>query len=123
MTSETQLRDCLRRFAEAWARRDVDALLALMTDDAVYAASVGPEPGRTFRGRTELATGFREMFAHDSGAEIEQGEPEVFGARAVSTWTYRFPGPGGGRYERGVDLWRFRDGKVAEKDAYRKTTH
>jgi taurine dehydrogenase small subunit len=116
MTSEAQIHDCLRRFGEAWARRDVDALLALMTDDAVYAASVGPEPGRTFRGRTELAAGFREMFTHDAGAEIEQGEPEVFGARAVSTWTYHFPG----RCERGVDLWRFRDGKVAEKNAYRK---
>lgn len=120
MTSEPQIRDCLRRFAEAWARRDVDALLALMTDDAVYAASVGPEPGRTFRGHAELAAGFREMFAHDAGALIEQGEPEVFGARAVSTWTYRFPD--GRRLERGVDLWRFRDGKVAEKDAYRKAT-
>jgi hypothetical protein len=51
MTSEPQIRDCLRRFAEAWARRDVDALLVLMTR-----RPVGPEPGRT----------------------LEQGEPEVF---------------------------------------------
>lgn len=120
MTSEAEIRDLLRRFGDAWARRDVDALLALMTDDAVYAASVGPEPGRTFRGHAELAAGFREMFTHDAGALIEPGEPEVFGARAVSTWTYRFPD--GRLCARGVDLWRFRDGKVAEKDAYRKTT-
>jgi ketosteroid isomerase-like protein len=120
MPSEPEIRDLLRRFADAWARRDVDALLAMMTDDAVYAASVGPEPGRTFRGHPELVAGFREMFAHDSGALVEQGEPEVFGARAVRTWTCHFPDDR--RCERGVDLRRFRDGKIAEKDAYRKTT-
>jgi ketosteroid isomerase-like protein len=43
--SETSPRECLERFAGAWARRDVGGLLELMTEDAVYAASVGPEPG------------------------------------------------------------------------------
>jgi ketosteroid isomerase-like protein len=95
VSSEQGIRDCLRRFGDAWARHDVHGLLALMTDDAVYAASVGPEPGRTFRGHDQLAAGFREMFEHDAGARIEQGEPDVFGGRAVSTWTYRFATPDG----------------------------
>jgi ketosteroid isomerase-like protein len=85
MSSEPGIRDCLRRFADAWTRRDVDGLLALMTADAVYTASVGPDPGRTFRGHAELAAGFREMFAHDAGAEIEavlcaRGHPPHLGA-------------------------------------------
>lgn len=85
MTSEMTPHDCLRRFAAAWAERDVAGLLELMTDDAVYAASVGPEPGRTFRGRPELADGFQAMFDHDAGAVVEQGEPIVLGDVAVST--------------------------------------
>jgi ketosteroid isomerase-like protein len=101
--------------------RDVDSLLDLMTDDAVYAASVGPEPGRTFRGHRELAAGFLAMFQHDAGAVIQQGEPVVLGDWAVSTWTYQFVlVDGSRRSERGIDLWRFRDGKICLKDAYRK---
>ncbi|MBX6356948.1 MAG: nuclear transport factor 2 family protein [Micromonosporaceae bacterium] len=114
--------DCLARFAAAWAGRDVAGLLELMTEDAVYAASVGPEPGRTFRGHQELAEGFRVMFDHDAGAVIEQGEPVIFGEWAVSTWTYRFAAADGSQWcERGIDLWRFRNGKICLKDAYRKT--
>ncbi|MEU8247258.1 nuclear transport factor 2 family protein [Nonomuraea sp. NPDC048916] len=123
MTSDLSPRECLARFADAWAGRDADGLLELMTDDAVYAASVGPEPGRTFRGRTELAAGFRTMFEHDAGARIEQGEPLILGEWAVSTWAYHFVRADGSRWsERGIDLWRFRDGKICLKDAYRKTS-
>ncbi|MEV1243357.1 nuclear transport factor 2 family protein [Nonomuraea sp. NPDC049750] len=119
---ETSPRDCLARFADAWARRDVGALLELMTEDAVYAASVGPEPGRTFRGHAEPADGFRAMFEHDAGAVIEQGEPLINGEWAVCTWTYHLVSDSGSPYcEYGIDLWRFRDGKICLKDAYRKT--
>jgi ketosteroid isomerase-like protein len=124
MTSETEItpRECLARFADAWAAHDVGGLLELMTDDAVYAASVGPEPGRTYHGHPELGAGFRAMFDHDAGAVIEQGEPIVFGESAVSTWAYHFASVDGSRHcERGIDLWRFRDGKICLKDAYRKT--
>jgi ketosteroid isomerase-like protein len=123
MTSDLSPRECLARFADAWANRDIGGLLELMTDDAVYAASVGPEPGRTFRGRPELVAGFRTMFEHDAGARIEQGEPLVLGGWAVSTWAYHFVRADGSPWsERGIDLWRFRDGKICLKDAYRKTS-
>ncbi|MFJ7078966.1 nuclear transport factor 2 family protein [Streptomyces sp. NPDC098781] len=121
MISEMSPHKCLAQFAAAWAERDVAGLLDLMTDDAVYAASVGPEPGRTFRGHHELAGGFRAMFEHDADAVIEQDEPVVKGDWAVSTWTYRFVvADGPQRCERGIDLWRFRQGKICLKDAYRK---
>jgi hypothetical protein len=62
------------------------------------------------------------MFDHDAGAVIEQGEPIFLGDWAVSTWAYHFAGPDGSRpSEHGIDLWRFRDGKICLKDAYRKT--
>jgi ketosteroid isomerase-like protein len=41
----------LREFAAAWARHDVETLMTFLTDDCVYEASVGPEPGRTYAGR------------------------------------------------------------------------
>lgn len=41
----------LAAFSAAWAAKDIDALMTFMTDDCVYAASVGPEPGKTFVGK------------------------------------------------------------------------
>jgi ketosteroid isomerase-like protein len=118
MPSESEVVALLDRFSRAWADRDVAGVLALMCDDAVYGASVGPEPGTTYRGRAEIERGLHVMFAHDDGAEIDQGAAVVSADRAVTTWRYTF---GDGRQELGVDLWRFRDGRIAEKDAYRKT--
>jgi ketosteroid isomerase-like protein len=121
MMSERDIRECLENFGRAWIRRDIDALLQLMTDDAVYAASVGPEPGQTFRGHTQLRAGFETMFAHDLDAEMEFGEPVIFGDQAIGTWTYRFSQPDGSyTSEIGVDRWKFRENKVLLKDAYRK---
>lgn len=116
--SERHVRGQLRLFSEAWVQQDVPRLLRLLTEDAVYAASVGPEPGTTFRGHDEIASGLSAMFAHDEGAQVSQGEPLVFAQAAVTTWTYSFLD--GRQTQRGVDLWKFRDGKIALKDAYRK---
>ena len=116
--SEEQIRECLVRFSAAWARHDVEAVLDLMTHDAVYAASIGPEPGTTFRGRDEIAEGLVMMFDHDDGATVLVGEPVIFDGSAVSTWTYRFDGDRPD--EHGVDIWQFRDGRISLKNAFRK---
>jgi len=36
-----------QQFSAAWAAGDLHALMSYMTDDCVYHASVGPEPGST----------------------------------------------------------------------------
>jgi ketosteroid isomerase-like protein len=61
-------RQTWQRFSEAWARRDIDGLMALVTDDIVDGASVGPEPGTTSRGRDEVRRGFEHMLRHDQDA-------------------------------------------------------
>jgi ketosteroid isomerase-like protein len=38
-------------FAEAWRHKDVDGLMALVTDDIVYAASVGCDRVRPIQAR------------------------------------------------------------------------
>ena len=35
--------ELLDRFADAWNRHDLDALMSMMTDDCVFQASAGPE--------------------------------------------------------------------------------
>lgn len=113
----------LRAFAAAWARGDVDELLSYLTDDCVYAASVGPEPGRTYRGRDEVRQGFAELLAYDAGGESRSGDAFICGTRGALEWSYVFTDPDGRQREvRGCDLFEFRGNKIVAKNAFRKTT-
>jgi len=71
----------LREFARAWAARDVELLMSFMSEDCVYEASVGPEPGRTYVGREEVRRGFAEMLARDGGGESRGGQVFACGGR------------------------------------------
>jgi len=41
--ADADLLTLLDRFADAWNRHDLDALMATMTDDCVFQASAGPD--------------------------------------------------------------------------------
>ena len=119
----TRNREVMAAFGTAWLAKDVDALMALVTDDCVYAASVGPEPGTTFRGREVVRAGFEQLLAYDAQAENRGGESFVAGDRGFAAWEYLYtdPATGATRSVRGCDRFEFRDGKIAVKDAFRKT--
>jgi uncharacterized protein (TIGR02246 family) len=110
----------LDRFAAAWASADADRVVSLMTDDGVYEASVGPEPGTTFRGAVELRAGLEKMFAHDAAARIEITDVFAVGDRVA--WEWRYYDAAGALVARGCDLFMLRDGRIARKNAFRKTT-
>lgn len=108
----------LAAFCGAWSRGDVDALMTFMTDDCIYQASVGPEPGRTYRGAMEVRAGFREMLAHDSDAEGRDGRCVVAGDLGFAEWScvYREKG----LEVRGCDIFEFVGDRIRRKDAFRK---
>ncbi|MFN8060229.1 MAG: nuclear transport factor 2 family protein [Vicinamibacterales bacterium] len=109
-------------FVAAWARRDLDALMALVSDDVVYAASVGPEPGATFRGREAVRKGFEAMLAHDDALEVRGGRVTFVGDLGYAEWAYVVSAPNGGaQVVRGIDVLEFVDGRIVRKDAFRKT--
>lgn len=111
----------LRQFGAAWARGNLDALMGFMTDDCAYLASVGPEPGATYRGREEVRRGFAAMLAYDRGRERHGGTVVLAGDRGFAEWSFtETTTDGGGRIIRGCDLFEFRDGRIRRKDAYRK---
>ena len=58
-TSSNEARvEVLRRLVAAFNRQDIDAALALFTDDAVFESSRGPDPwGRRHAGKDELREG------------------------------------------------------------------
>jgi ketosteroid isomerase-like protein len=112
----------LESFCEAFNRHDLDALMAHMTDDCVFLSSAGPEPeGRRYSGRDGVRGGFAEVFATFPDGQWEEGRHLVAGDRGLSEWVFRGTKVDGTRVVvNGIDVFTFRDGKIAVKDSFRK---
>lgn len=112
----------LDRFADAWNRHDVDALMSFMTDDCVFHASAGPEAcGSRHVGGEAVRAAFAEVWATFPDAQWRGARHFVHGDRGVSEWTFTGTRADGSRVEvHGCDLFTFRGGKIATKDSYRK---
>jgi ketosteroid isomerase-like protein len=103
-------------FNEAFNRHDVDAVMALMTEDCLFENTLPPPEGERHVGQKDVRK-FWEQFFHDSpAAKFETEEMVTSGDRAVVRWRFEW----GDGYIRGIDLFRVRDGKVAEKLSYVK---
>ncbi len=102
-------------FGKAWADHDLDTALTLITEDCVFEAT-GPAPdGVRYIGPEEIRRAWTPIF-DDESATFETEDSFALGDRVVQRWRYTW----GGGHVRGVDLFRVRDGKVAEKLSYVK---
>jgi ketosteroid isomerase-like protein len=102
-------------FGAAWAEHDLEAALAMLTDDCVFDAT-GPAPdGTRCVGIEAIRAVWRPIF-DDTGSRFEAEETFEADERVVQRWRYEFDGG----HVRGVDLFRLRDDKVAEKLSYVK---
>jgi uncharacterized protein (TIGR03086 family) len=110
----------LARFNAAFGSADMEAVLDLVTDDCVFEAT-GPAPdGTRHSGRDAVRAAWEEVFATPGMAFVEE-ESYVQGDRATVRWRYEWHPPDGtSGHVRGVDVMRFRDGKVCEKFSYVK---
>ncbi|MGA2528412.1 MAG: nuclear transport factor 2 family protein [Acidimicrobiales bacterium] len=105
----------VERFGAAWGDHDLEATLALVTDDCVF-DSTGPAPdGVRHVGRDALRGAWQPIF-EDSNATFEAEETFCAHDRVVQLWRYTWADG----HVRGVDVFRVRDGKVAEKLSYVK---
>jgi len=113
-------RETLDRFSETFNRQDADALAALFTDDTVFENTSPAPDGRRIVGREAVVSFWREWFMRNAGASFDAEEVIVSGDRATVRWVYRKLRDGQPWHVRGVDVFRVRDGKVAEKLSYVK---
>ena len=109
------------RFSAAFGAGDVDAIMALMTEDCVF-ESTGPAPdGERVEGQAAVRKVWENLFGGVGDAQFDEEESFVSGDRAVLRWRYAWTGDDGTPgHVRGVDVLRLRDGKVAEKLSYVK---
>ena len=112
----------LADFADAWNRHDIDALMSFMADDCAFHAVAGPEVmGRSFVGRDEVRQGFMLAWQTFPDAAWLDADHFVQDDRGVTESTFRGTRADGTRVEaRMVDVFTFRNGKIAIKNAYRK---
>jgi ketosteroid isomerase-like protein len=110
--------DRLARFAEAWQRADVEALMSFVTDDCVYVTTTGPGPGTAYVGREDVRRGFADMLATDDGSIVAFATPQVFGDHGLIEWSQQ--AQDGKLLARGCDVFEFDGDRVRRKDAFRK---
>ena len=120
--SEADVSKLLDRFADAWNRHDLDALMSMMTNDCVFEASAGPQvDGLRSEGKQAVLAAYAAVFEAFHDAHWANCRHFVAGNRGVSEWTFTGTQRDGTRVQvNGCDLFTFRDGKIAIKNSYRK---
>lgn len=106
----------VRAFNDAFNSHDIDAVMALMTDDCVFENTFPAPDGSRHVGATNVRVALGDFLASSSSARFEEEELIACQDRCIVRWRYSW----GDGHVRGVDVMRVRDGKVSEKFAYVK---
>ena len=109
----------LASLAAAFGRGDVEAIIGTLAADCVF-ESTAPPDGQRIVGTDALRAVWSELFAGE-GVRFDEEEAFVSGDRGVLGWCYSWTDADGQPgHVRGVDVVRFRDGRVCEKRSYVK---
>jgi ketosteroid isomerase-like protein len=108
--------DVIELFNEAFNLHDVDAIMTLMTDDCVFENTSPPPDGERHEGQVAVRAAWETLFSSTPSARFEAEDMFACGDRCTVRWRYTWDGG----HVRGVDVFRVRDGKVAEKLSYVK---
>ena len=110
----------VERFNEAFNRHDVDGVMAAMTDDCVFDNTRPPPDGERFVGQEAVRAFWEAFYQRSPHARFDTEEIFASGDRCVVRWVYNWIRDDKPGHIRGVDVFRVRDGKVAEKLSYVK---
>ena len=95
--------------------------MALMTDDCVFENTYPAPDGERFVGQQAVRSFWAEMLQNSPAARFSTEEIFASDDRCTVRWRYDYvDGDGQPGHIRGVDVFRVRENKVAEKLAYVK---
>jgi steroid delta-isomerase-like uncharacterized protein len=123
-----ELQDFIDRYNDAWNAHDVDAIVAMHTDDSVFENHV---TGDVNVGREQIGTAIRGIFSVFPDLSFEGRRQYIRKDLVVQEWTARGTHEGtmkrsgvevpptGKRVDyKGMDVIPIRDGLIARKDVY-----
>ena len=113
--------DIIERFNDVFNQHDVDGIMALMTDDVVFENTFPRPDGERFEGQQAVRGFWESLFGGSPSARFETEDIFAGSDRCTVRWIYHWvDADGKPGHVRGVDVFRVRDGKVAEKLSYVK---
>jgi ketosteroid isomerase-like protein len=113
--------EVVQRFNDALNARDLDGMMQWLTPDTVFENTYPPPDGARYAGQAAVRAFWEEFFRGSSQAYFHIEEIFSLGERCVMRWTYHWTGQAGqAGHIRGVDVYRLRDGLIAEKLSYVK---
>lgn len=110
----------VNRFNTAFNAHDVNGIMDAMTDDCIFESTAPPPDGIRITGKQAVREYWENFFQHSPDAHFETEEIFADGNRCVVRWIYRKTKEGKPWHLRGIDMFRVRDGKIAEKLSYVK---
>ena len=120
--SFVQRDELLKSFARALFRRDLDALYTVVTPDFLWSFHDGLTLTKSLAGRDQILDHLdaqKELFSAQRFGDVAYHHcPDLSFMTCRIDETLRSTGEK--RTQRGIELYRFRDGKLALKDVYRK---
>jgi ketosteroid isomerase-like protein len=119
VTERETLEQLVVRFTDAFNRDDLEQVLSMMSEDAIY----DEFDGRRRHGRSEIRAAFEPQFRGDFGRIRFQTE-DLFvderAGRALIRWRCVIDEGGRSRFWRGLDVLHVRGGLISEKHTYAK---
>jgi ketosteroid isomerase-like protein len=113
--------EIVNRFFSAWAKQDLKTVIEIFSKDAVYCASRGPEPGKTYRGRQEIEQAVQVMFDAAGDTKLSLVAIYPFDGGVTATWAVSGKDTNGKSVAvLGVDVFLVQSGHITLKDAYCK---
>ncbi|MCE7984795.1 MAG: nuclear transport factor 2 family protein [Caldilinea sp. CFX5] len=108
-------------FNDALNAHDVDAMMALMTENCVFENTSPAPDGAHYQGQAAVRAFWEEFFRSSQGQHIMVEEIAAWEDRCVMRWRYQWQSADGqSGYIRGIDLYKLAGGKIAEKLSYVK---
>lgn len=117
----TEMIAIVQRFNDALNVRDVNTMMSLLTEDTVFENTDPPPDGARYTGTVQVRAFWEAFFRGSASALINVEEIFAFEDRCIMRWLYRWTDAQGlSGHIRGVDVYRLRDGLIAEKLSYVK---
>jgi ketosteroid isomerase-like protein len=114
-TEKTDPLEVVEIFGVAWANHDLDAAMELVTEDCVFDNTSPAPDGTHCVGHDAIRAAWSPIF-NDPATRFEPEETFAVDDRVVQRWRYSWADG----HVRGVDVFRTRNGRVAEKLSYVK---